>query len=1365
MHKFKFYVFLGAVVFFTLIVSGQNHTNFSHISPTLNNRDIRVFKTLQDSIGNIWMAYGGGLLIYDGYRYKAISNNSIFPDRKSGDYLKDMVLDSSKNIWLLSHQGSLTKYHAKGKHFEAIASLIKEETINAIKVKGDTVWMGTQGGAVYRYANAVMDSIMHVPEKDFPENFISDIEVGPDDELFLSIGYGTGNILVYSNKSNHLEVLDAPFKGYPGGLVIVADNYNKLWIGTETYGLFVYDIVNKRFIQDTFFKGRLFNIRNEMFRVLYCDSNGFVWGGTDGGGLYRIDAHKGDVTLFTKQNTNESSLSTNTILDINEDAHKNLWVITNYGKVNILPNANNSIHYHEGSQTNSPLRILSIYRSSKNVLWVGTDGEGITKITFNKDGSSKEKQYFNDAILNKGFYVQSIVEDDNANLWFGTYKNGLWFSNTQKDSFKKIEISNSKKLKASDVRAVYKDSKGRIWVGSDISINVYSKNQKLLASFEHNSYGLKGSIVESIIEDQNETIWFGLYEGGLFQFIENKDELKASSFVNCSTVNNETPMGALGIKSMAIGDANTIWMVNGSGKLLKFNTEHHNYTSFKNMDVLADKSLSAVVMEDNDNLWLSTTNGICHFNVKDSIIKTYYKADGLQDNVFMSRSVFKASDGMLYFGGVKGLNYFYPKDLDKNQSLARLQINSIEILNQSANVLIPEQIPNELFDAKSLILKHSQSSFSFRFSAVGNNILDPKYYYTYRLKGFDADWITSNTERIATYTNIPSGNYTFEVKAGTKRGVWDIPVKKITITIAPPIWNTPLAYVIYICVLALIAYGVKRWYSLRKKLFLEKISHKKDSELNASKMNFFAKMSHEIQTPITLILGPIDDMLKRAEANGNLLLKQRLSIIAYNAKRLSKIGRELTLVRDKELDKLRLNVTKNDLYENIQAVGLSFKELARKKHIDFAINCPKNLSEAWYDKEKLEHIVYNLLSNAFKFTPQEGNIQLTVIPINSKKMIKLSVTDSGQGIPREELNDIFELFYQSKSGKNNKGAGIGLALTKELVDLHKGKIEVESSPIDGTVFTVIIPVAKESYNDYERIVADEPKEAGTVEETNTVSLHEKGNGDILKKTVLIVEDNYDLQSFLKDILCHDYNVILAENGEEGYYYAKSNFPDLILSDIMMPELDGIEMCRKLQEDHLTKHIPVVLLTAKNSTKSKLTGLQSGAIEYISKPFNTNELLLKVKNIIMSKEHIISKYRKEFISSPDLKEKKSQDEVFLENLVANINLRIDDANFKMEELSDMLNMGYSSIYRKCQALTGHSLLDFVRLIRLKKAAVLLTKYGYSVSESAFMTGFNDPKYFSRCFKKSFKKAPAEFKKEAQKIGVADYLNKHKVDSYY
>jgi len=330
--------------------------------------------------------------------------------------------------------------------------------------------------------------------------------------------------------------------------------------------------------------------------------------------------------------------------------------------------------------------------------------------------------------------------------------------------------------------------------------------------------------------------------------------------------------------------------------------------------------------------------------------------------------------------------------------------------------------------------------------------------------------------------------------------------------------------------------------------------------------------------------------------------------------------------------------------------------------------------------------------------------------------------------------------------------------------LHKGKIEVESSAITGTTFTITFPIHKEAYSDMERITEDDEDEPQQMALKDDVITKTQNDDNALKKTILIVEDTLDLQLFLKELLQNQYNIIVAENGIEGFHYAKSNIPDLILSDIMMPELDGIEMCKQLKDEQLTKHIPIILLTAKNSTHSKITGLKSGAIEYINKPFNTKELLLKIENILIAKDDIITKYRKEVISRPEVPLEKSQDEIFLENLVANINLRLEDANFKMEELAAPLNMSYSTIYRKCQALTGHSLVDFVRILRLKKAAVLITKNGFTISETAFMTGFNDPKYFSKCFKKQFKKSPISFKNEANKFGVDEYLNKHEVGTY-
>jgi signal transduction histidine kinase/DNA-binding response OmpR family regulator len=876
-----------------------------------------------------------------------------------------------------------------------------------------------------------------------------------------------------------------------------------------------------------------------------------------------------------------------------------------------------------------------------------------------------------------------------------------------------------------------------------------------LAVFDVNSNNLEGDVLQSIIEDQNGILWLGTKKN-LFELKENLTNLQKSTFSRQSNYGNDT-IKIKGIINIAIGKPDELWLIN-EGKLYNFNTKNKTYNTFDHIESFNGVNIASVIVDYN-NLWLSSNNGIICFNTKNYTTKIYYNTDGLQDNTFLTRSAFKDSEGILYFGNTKGLNYFNPKTLKKEKSYAKLYINKVEVLNQPIDSFLPLQVASGTYNLESLDLKNNQSSFSFRFSAI-DNILNPKYYYAYRLKGFDKGWITNHSERLATYTNIPAGDYTFELKASTEMNLWDISTKQINVSIEQPYWNKPIAYILYFSILLLIISAIRRWYFLKKKLFLEKISHKKENELHDLKMNFFAKMSHEIQTPITLILGPIENMFSLAGQNGDLLLKQRLKIISNNAKRLSKIARELTLVRNKELGTLKLLVTRNNLWVNIEEISLSFKELARNKQIDFVINCPKNLINIWYDKEKIEHVIYNLLSNAFKFTPKEGHIQLNVVPTNSKKLIKISVADSGSGIIKEELNTIFELFYQSNIGKKNKGSGIGLTLTKELIDLHKGKIEVESIPNEGTTFTVTIPITEVAYIESERIETSDSEIPNTNTDTNNSINQEESNSN--KKTILIVEDNYDLQLFLKELLILQYNIILAENGEEGYHYAKSNLPDLILSDIMMPKLDGIEMCEKLQKDSLTKHIPVILLTANNSTNSKISGLKSGAIEYISKPFNTNELLLKVKNIITSKEHIISKYRKEAINRPEVLLDKSQDEIFLENLVSNVNLRLDDADFKLEELADSLNMSYSRLYRKCQSLTGHSLVDYVRLFRLKKGAILLAKYGYNISETAFKTGFNDPKYFSKCFKKQFKKTPGNFKKEALKTDVDEYLKKYNLD---
>lgn len=1348
------------VLFFLLLnltVTSQNNPNFKRIKPTLNNAGVSVSKTIQGPFNTIWMASNYGILVYDGYDYKLIENKVVFPKQEVSHRILNIELSSDGNIWALSQHGLLSKYTHKTGGFEVLKAKSEKTEITAMTVLDSSVWYATKSGSVFKYANSRLDSVTTL-SKDYLKKPIQSLVVNKNEELFL--GTLDGKLYNYHINSGGLEEIKGVFTDFPGNLILELDTNNKLWIGTEIYGLLVYDLIKRKYIQESFFTGNTLNVKNELFSALKLDSNGNIWGGTDGGGLYKINTDTGAIKLFTRNVSNDFSLSSNTVLNVSEDHHKNIWVTTNYGEINVLPSPTPSIKYHSGSSNGVPQRILSILKSSTDVLWIGTDGAGITKVVMKDDKILSEKQYFNNVFRDKGFYVQSIVEDNKKNIWVGTYKNGLWHYNSQKETFKKLTLTNSKKHHATDVRTIFNDSEGRIWVGSNISLNLYNSNLKLLASFEYGFNGLEGNIVDSIYEDENKRLWFGVTYGGFFEFEEKTDNITNSVFVNHIPNNAGVRKDKYTPKSMTSGGPNIIWLVNRESKLLKYNTDTKVFNSFENSNVFSNQSFTSVVSEDENNIWLSSLRGVGHLKLQDSSLVTFYNSDGFEDNNYLGRSVFKDKQGNIYFGGIHGVNYFQPKELKKKVNKAKLYINDIEVLNRPVDSIISSNGFSDIYNLKTLNLDYEQASFSFRFSAL-DNVLNQNYHYAYKLNGFDDHWIESHPERVATYTNIPPGKYVFEVKAGTVKGLWDVAPIQLEVTIAQPFWRTIWAYILYVLLVLLLIYSVRRWYVFRNKMLMEKVSFKKEHELYDLKMDFFTKMSHEIQTPITLILGPIDDMMQRAEKNGNLLLKQRLKIISNNTNRLSKIARDLTLVRDKELKQLRLSVTKNNLHNDVEGIALSFKELARKKQIDFVINCPKNLTDAWYDKDKIEHVIYNLLSNAFKFTPRDGNIQFSVVPINDKKAIKIFITDSGPGIPIEELKIIFNLFYQSPAGKRHKGSGIGLALTKELIDLHKGNVDVKSSPEEGTSFIVQLPISEDDYLDEDKIVSSD----GDVEELTVIPDAKKpqavnlSEADAQKKTILIVEDNLDLQEFLKDLLFNDYNILLAENGEEGYHYAKSNFPDLILSDIMMPILDGVAMCNMLQKDYLTKHIPVILLTAKNSTNSKIFALKSGAIEFINKPFNTNELLLKVKNIIASREHIISQYRAEAISKPEVTIQKSKDEVFLENLMTIVNTKLPDANFKMEELADSLNMSYSSFYRKCQALTGHSIIDFVRLMRLKKGAVILAKFGYTISEVAFMVGFNDPKYFSKCFKKQFGKTPKMFASDAKKEGVENYLKRY------
>lgn len=526
-------------------------------------------------------------------------------------------------------------------------------------------------------------------------------------------------------------------------------------------------------------------------------------------------------------------------------------------------------------------------------------------------------------------------------------------------------------------------------------------------------------------------------------------------------------------------------------------------------------------------------------------------------------------------------------------------------------------------------------------------------------------------------------------------------------------------------------------------------------------MNFFSKMSHEIQTPLTLIMGPVEDILKKTQIEKDKALSQRLRVIFNNAKRLSRIANLLTTVRNKEIGRLKLRIQKKDIIREIKEISNAFQEQARFKRIDFEINNFAEVYMLWYDNELLEHMIYNILSNAFKYTPPEGRIVIKTRLNNEKDLFEISVNDSGYGISKKEYDDIFRLFYRSHKTSHNIGMGIGLAFVKELISLHKGEINVKSKKNKGSTFTIGLPLSEAKYSDDDKIKKPKPvvvKPASSnieILETKNKKNHSK------KDSILIVEDNYEMLHFLSEVFSENYNVYSGYNGKEGIEIAKKKLPDIIISDIAMPVMDGLEMCKIIQKDNDVSHIPIIFLTAKNTTRHKLKGLKYGAIEFLYKPFDINELQLKVNSILIQNKRISSKVSLQYLSAPENIPNKSKDSIFLENLVSILNSKLEDPEFKLENLSNIMSLSYSNIYRNCQKLTGKTLTELFRLLRLKKAAVLIVQNKYNVSEACFAVGFNDTKYFSKCFKEQFKMTPTAFKNKAKDMDLDTFLIKYEL----
>jgi signal transduction histidine kinase/ligand-binding sensor domain-containing protein/DNA-binding response OmpR family regulator len=1058
-------------------------------------------------------------------------------------------------------------------------------------------------------------------------------------------------------------------------------------------------------------------ITNNNISVMFIDKHENLWLGTENQGIYKVNTDSKPFFSYYHENSNSRLIIKDIIRAIHEDNSGNIWIGTFYNGVHVYSRKSNSITVfkHDPNTPNNSLvsnEIRSIFCDSKGLVWIGT-------------------------------------------------KQGLSKYNPKTKKFTNYIFRTSRPIPNNWVHAIIEDYKGSIWIATFSGIARYDSQNDEFIEYDP-KVTLMNSHSDVLLEDRFKNLWVGTQGGGVtcLKRKNNTDQFNPIHYINNSEDTNSLSNNR--VFSLIEDKKGYIWIATEYG-LNRLNPETGNFLRLTQKNNLPDDMIMGLLFDNEGNLWISHKKGLSKLNTKKFKIRNYREQDGLQSNEFSENACFKnEKTGELFFGGTNGLNSFYPTKIEENNIKPEVIFTGLEVLNQPIKPM--KKINNRIIltrpilFAKEIKLKYSDKSFSIKFAAL--HYANPKSnQYLYKLEGYDKDWIKVDPSiRLASYSNLQGGKYTFKVKASNNDGVWNEQPAILKINIKPPWWNNWIAYIAYLTILSLILYMIYIYIVSREKfkneMRYERMKMQKIVELDEMKMQFFTNVSHEFRTPLSLIIDPLRK-LNQAEINPNQA-KYYYSVMFQNAQLLMRLVNQLLDIRRLETGHLKLDIRQADMVLFCKSVFETFSLRANQRNITYKFFSAASGIIARFDPDKLEKILINLLSNAFKYTNDNGEISVEIYQKKESQNapgdtghVVIAVHDNGIGIPIKSQKKIFDRFYQAKTSRliPSRGTGIGLAYSKQLVELLKGKITVKSSPGNGSVFTVILPIGEiNKKQDVETITSPEniTEHTHSPEPETDVPADIETQTEIIEKlTLLIVEDNIEVRSYIKNELNRKYNIIEASDGAEGFDAALENAPDIILSDIMMPEVSGLDLCKQIKSDERTSHIPFVLLTARQSDAYKKEGYEFGADAYVTKPFNMSVLLAIIRNLIDSRK----KLKELFSNSPFIDIKKisgnAADESFLQKALETIEEEISNPDFNIDGLSDILKMSRRQLTHKIKTLTGQTVLEFIKTVRLNKGAKLLLSRDYSISEVSYMLGYNVPANFSRSFSKQFGKTPTEY----------------------
>ena len=1105
------------------------------------------------------------------------------------------------------------------------------------------------------------------------------------------------------------------------------------------------------------------NLSSNIINSIAVDGD-ILWLGTDEG-LDLLDTRTGAVRAMQSNMRDRHSLTAKSVRCVYIDRQGLYWLGTIRGGVNKYDknlNLFNLVQSNAFDEKGLPAPIVTSFVEAKSgQVYVGTEGGGLNLF----DRNTKLFQHFKIQSGRKGssgrLVILAMEKTRRNNLLLGTFSDGLFEWNPANGGYRQLlPGTGAGDLNSAAIFCVKEDRKGNVWVGTNGGgINVL--NEKLEVTVRYTPNPQKSNdvalpingYIRDIVEDREGKFWIATHGGGIAVL-----NPVTGTFTIYNTANSGLPNDK--VLSLLEDSRGNIWAGTLGGGLGLFDKKTNQFSRLTEKDGLQNNAVYKVLEDQNGRIWVSTNRGISSIDAATKKISNYNYHNGVQHSNFVLGSGLRLQDGELFFGGLEGFNYFHPASLKFNTNVPTLLLTDLRIANQSVTPSEKGPIKEQISVANEINLDYKQN-FALRF--VGLNYTSPEQnQYAYQLEGFDKAWNYIGNTTTASYTNLDPGEYTFRVKASNNDGVWNNEGTSIKIIVHPPFWRTTFAYLFYVlAIIALVFYFRHRSLAKLKRKFVleqEKMKAEQDRkeaerihELDRMKIKFLTNLSHDFRTPISLILGPVDTLLAQEKTGSST---GHLSIIKRNARRLLNLVNQLLDFRKMEAHELKLQATEGELVHFVKEVADSFRDFSERKKIEFTVQSGIETLYTRFDHDKIERILFNLLSNAFKFTLEGGHIRLALTKDESASdastfWVSIAVSDTGIGIPADKKEKIFEHFFQSPTAEAilNQGTGIGLSITKEFVTMQGGTINVESEQGKGAVFTVLLPFTplEAPTTSSESVQEELPAVTGAdsldeAEEGSDVVLK---NGSADQPSILIVEDNDDFRFYLKDNLRLHYKVFEAANGKEGWQKALAQHPQLIVSDVNMPLMDGLAFSKKIKSDKRTSHIPLILLTALTGEADQMKGLETGANDYITKPFNFELLNAKIKNLLVLNSTLKNTYTKQIkVLTPEVKVE-SEDEKLLATIMLYLEENLTNSQLSVEELSRHVGMSRSSLYSRLLELTGQTPVEYIRSVKLDKAAVLLQKSDLNIAQVAYSVGFSTPNYFAKSFKAKFNLLPSEY----------------------